>query len=133
MTMEISRSGSFSKLTLWIIASPLIILALAGFMTDSAEARARHNVAYASVAALKASIGNRRNLEFDAVRITDAGAACIQYRARDGLGGMSRAQAVVLGGEVAQSGRRDGRFEKEWNRQCLGLAHDVTHAVDRFF
>ena len=133
MTMEISHSGSFGKLKLWIIATPLIILAIAGFMTDSAEARARHNVAYASVAALKSSIGIRRNLEFEVVRITDAGAACIQYRARDGLGGMSRAQAVVLGGDVAQSDRRDGRFEKEWNRQCLGMAHDVSRAVDRFF
>jgi hypothetical protein len=49
------------------------------------------------------------------------------------LGGESRAQAVVLGNSVARSGARDGRFEKEWNRQCLGLAHDVTSAVDRFF
>ncbi|HVQ13996.1 MAG TPA: hypothetical protein VMS40_10405 [Vicinamibacterales bacterium] len=131
--MEIFRSVPFSKFKLWIIASPLILVALGGLMTDSAEARVRHNLAYASVAALKARIGDRRNLEFDAVRVTDTGAACIQYRARDGLGGMSRAQAVVLGGEVAQSDRRDGRFEKEWNRQCLGLAHDVTSAVDRFF
>ena len=34
---------------------------------------------------------------------------------------------------IAHSDARDGRFEKEWNRQCLGLAWDVTSAVDHFF
>lgn len=131
--MQFLRSSPFRKITPWVIASPLILLALAGVMTESAEARARHNVAFASIAALKTRLGSSRNLDFDAVRITDAGAACIQYRARNAVGGVSRAQAVVIGAEVAQSDARDGRFEKEWNRQCLGQAHDVTRAVDRFF
>jgi hypothetical protein len=131
--MDLPPSRRFSKLALCIIASPLIVVTLGGFMAESSEARARHNLAYASVAALKAAIGTHRNLEFDAVRITDTGAACIRYRSRDSFGGVSRAQAVVNGHDVAESGRRDGRFEKEWNRQCRGLAYDVTRSVDRFF
>lgn len=118
---------------LGILASPLIVLALAGLMSESSEARDRHNRAYAAAAALKSAIGSRHNLEFEAVRLTDAGAACIQYRSRDPLGGVQRAQAVVNGSDVANSGARDGRFEKEWSRQCHGLAHDVTASVDRFF
>jgi hypothetical protein len=124
------------RVTWWLAASPIVLVALAGFMTEGAEARARHNLAYASVASLKANIGSRRNLEFDDVRVTDAGATCIQYRARDQAGGVSHGQAVVHGSEVAQRDARhgeDGKFEKEWNRQCLGLSHDVTRAVDRFF
>ena len=131
--MQTLRTGPINKFKLCFLASPLIILALAGVMSDSAEARARQNVAYASVAALKSSIGHPRNLEFETVRVTDAGAACIRYRARDGFGGMSSAQAVVLSGAVTRSGARDGKFEKTWNRQCLGQAYDVTGAVDRFF
>jgi hypothetical protein len=131
--MDFPRTGRFSKLALCILASPLVVVMVGGVMSESGEARARHNLAYASVAALKAAIGYRRNLEFDAVRVTDAGAACIQYRSRDSSGSVNHAQAVVNGRDVAESGRRDGRFEKEWNRQCRGLAHDVTRSVDRFF
>jgi len=120
------------KIALWL-ASPFIVLAVAGLFADSAEARARNNVAYASVAALKNNLGSPRRLEFERVRVTDTGAACIQYRARDDFGTLSSAQAVVIGGKVAQSSARDGRFEKEWNRQCLGSTYDVTGAVDRFF
>ena len=127
------RPARYTRLTLWILASPLIVMTLGGLLSESSEARALHNIAYASVAALKSSIGDPRNLEFEAVRITDAGAACIQYRARDANGSASRAQAVVQGSEVARSSGGDERFTREWNRQCLGLAHDVTRAVDRFF
>ena len=123
---------SLGKIAIWL-ASPFVLLAVAVLFADSAEARARNNVAYASVAALKNNLGSPRRLEFERVRVTDAGAACIQYRARDGLGSMSRAQAVVVDGKVAQSSAHDGRFEKEWNRQCLGFTYDVTGAVGRFF
>ena len=57
----------------------------------------------------------------------------LNYRARDGFGYQDRAQAVVVQGAVTQSDAHDGRFEKAWNRQCLGQSYDVTEAVDRFF
>jgi hypothetical protein len=42
-------------------------------------------------------------------------------------------RAWVQESHTQTRGARDGRFEKERNRQCLGLAHDVTDAVDHFF
>lgn len=117
----------------WIIASPLALLALTGLLTESADARQRNDLAFASVAALKHQMLDTRGFKVEAMHVTDAGAACIRYHTRDFVGSVSRAQAVVVGKLVAQSGARDGRFVKEWNRQCLGLAHDVTDAVELFF
>jgi hypothetical protein len=127
------RRGPFTTTRLLILASPLMLIGLSGFLTESAEARQRNNLAYASVAALKHQMPDTRGFKVEAMHVTDTGAACIRYHTRDLGGAVSRAQAVVVGKRVAQSGAHDGRFEKEWNRQCLGLAHDVTDAVDLFF
>jgi len=131
--MQKLRAGPFNKITLWILASPFILLILTSLLSESAEARARHNTAYASVAALKSGLAFPKSFKVDAVRVTDAGAACIQYSEHDIHGGMDRAQAVVVEGTVTRSGAHDGRFESAWNRQCLGQSYDVTEAVDRFF
>jgi hypothetical protein len=131
--MNRSPKSMFSRLTIWIIASPFILLLLASLLSESAEARARHNAGYASVAALKSQLAFPQSFKVDAVYVTDAGAACIRYRTRDGSGDMDPAQAVVVSGSVTQSEVRDGRFEIAWNRQCLGHSYDVTDAVDRFF
>ena len=117
----------------WIFASPFILLMLTGFLTESAEARQRNNLAYASVATLKSQMPDKKGFKVEAMHVTDTGAACIQFHTRDHVGTVSRAQAVVIGKLVAQSSARDGRFEKEWNRQCLGQAYDVTSSVDLFF
>jgi hypothetical protein len=128
--MNLPRTA-FGKTTLWIIALPVVLLLLTG-LTGNAEARQRNNLAYASVATLKSDIGNTHGFRVDNMVVTDAGAACIRFHTRDGAT-INRAQAVVFGNHIAHSDARDGRFEKEWNRQCLGLAHDVTSAVDHFF
>lgn len=47
--------------------------------------------------------------------------------------GVTRSPAVVVEGAATQGDSRDGRFEKTWNRRCLGQSYDVTEAVDRFF
>jgi hypothetical protein len=122
-----------TKTTFWILASPFILLMLTGFLTEDAEARQRNNLAYASVATLKSQMLDKNGFKVEAMHVTDTGAACIRFRTQDPVGTVSRAQAVVLGKQVAQSGTRDGRFEKEWNRQCLGQAYDVTDSVDLFF
>jgi hypothetical protein len=131
--MQTQRTGAFTKTALWIIASPLILLVLTSLLSESADAHARHNVAYASVAALKARLAFPKTFKADTVRVTDAGATCIQYRARDGFGTLDQEQAVVVDGSVTQSGKRDGRFRLAWDRQCLGQSYDVTEAVVRFF
>jgi hypothetical protein len=126
------RTG-VTKTTFWIFASPFILLMLTGFLTEDAEARQRNNLAYASVATLKSQMLDKQGFKVEAMHVTDAGAACIQFYIRSHVGTVSRAQAVVMGKQVAQSSARDGRFEKEWNRQCLGQAYDVTDSVDLFF
>lgn len=127
------RTDRFTSTTLWTLASPFVLLALTGFLTEKPEVRQRHDLAYASVAALKKQMPDTRGFKVEAMHVSDGGAACIRYHTRDVLGGVSRAQAVVVGKQVAQSGARDGRFAKEWNRQCLGLVYDVTAAVELFF
>jgi hypothetical protein len=131
--MQQLRAGAFKKTALWILASPIILVMLTGFLTQSAEARQRNNVAYASVAALKSQMLDTQGFRIETMRVTDAGAACIQYRTLNSSGELKRGQAVVVGKIVAQDDRRDDRFEKAWNRQCLGPSHDVADAVDRFF
>jgi len=127
--MKPLRAGAFAKTTPWILASPIVLLMLTGFLTASAEARQRNSLAYASVAALKAQMTEIQGFKVETMRVTDTGAACIQYRTLDDRGELRRGQAVVIGKEVAQDDRRDDRFEKAWNRQCLGRAYDVTDAV----
>ena len=112
-------------------ASPLAVLALASVMAARGPAHERLDVAYAATAALKGSLQSPGNLHFDTVLVTDGGAACLQYRLAGR--GDARGRAVVLGSDVARSDARDGRFQRQWDRLCLGLAHDVTGAVDRFF
>jgi hypothetical protein len=130
--MKQLRAG-ITKTTFWILASPFILLILSGTLTESAEARQRNNLAYASVATLKSQMLLKDGFKVEAMHVTDAGAACIQFHTRDVVGTVSRAQAVVVGKQVAQSSARDGRFAREWNRQCLGQTYDVTDSVDLFF
>lgn len=122
-----------TKVMFWSIAGIVAVFALAGLRRENDRSHERLDVAYASVASLKQSLIHPGQLNFDQVHITDTGTACIKYRARDPYGGVSQAQAVVHGSRVAQSNSRDGRFETEWNRQCLGLGFDATHAVNMFF
>lgn len=131
--MQQQRTGAYTRTWLWILASPLILLALTGFLTESSETRQRNNLAFASVAALKNQMPDKRGFKVEAMHVSDAGAACIRYHTRDVVGSVSQAQAVVVGKLVAQSSARDGRFAKEWDRHCLGLVHDVTRAVELFF
>jgi hypothetical protein len=130
--MSNSHATLLSRLVL-LLGSPLIFLALSGLLTENAPAHQRNNVAYASVAALKSYMARPAGFKVEDIRVTDTGAACIRYHARDAAGSVSRAQAVVVGGAVSQSEARDGRFQRAWNRQCLGPAYDVTGAVRYFF
>lgn len=130
--MNLLRTRAFTAPRFWLLASPLLLVLLGSLLTVSAEARQRNNLAYASVAALKAGMENTHGFKVENMRVTDAGAACIRFHTQD-RGVITRAQAVVMGRSIANSDARDGRFEREWNRQCLGLAWDVTSAVDHFF
>ena len=122
-----------SKALSWLIASPLLFATLSSLLMASPEERQRYDLAYASVAALKAKLPNPGGIAFDAVRVTDAGAACIHFHSRGDTGRPGGAQAVVADGAIARSDAHDGGFEKQWERRCLGQSYDVTEAVVRFF
>ena len=130
--MPSSPASTVSRIVL-LFGSPVIFMALSGLLTESVQAHQRNNVAYASVAALKSYMARPAGFKVENIRVTDAGAACIQYHARDAAGSVNRAQAVVVGGAVEASEARDGQFQKAWNRQCLGPAYDVTGSVRYFF
>lgn len=130
--MSSSHATTLSRIVL-LFGSPLILVALAGVFSDDAQAHQRNNLAYASVAALKSYMARPPGFKVENIRVTDTGAACIRYHARDPAGSVSRAEAVVVDGAVAASEARDGRFQKAWNRQCLGPTYDVTGSVRYFF
>src|SRR5215831_5286799 len=105
----------FNRFTIWIIASPFILLVLSSLLSENAQAHAHHNAGYASVATLKSQLANPKAFHVEQVRVTDAGAACIQYSARDPSGMVGRAQAVVVGPEVARSDS-PAHFHNAWDR-----------------
>jgi hypothetical protein len=80
----------------------------------------------ASVAKLRASLGNTSGFEVDEVRITGDGIACIDYRTRAGDGAQSKGHAVVQGDEVLRNATDSERFEKAWNDHCLGPRGGMT-------
>jgi hypothetical protein len=98
-----------------LIASTAALLPMAAALAADREAGDGSDATAASVAALKANLGNPAGLEVDEVRVTAAGIACIDYRVSKTPG-----HAVVQGNEVLKSSSDAERFEKKWNEHCLG-------------
>src|SRR5690349_11010718 len=67
--MQQQRTGAYTRTWLWILASPLILLALTGFLTESSETRQRNNLAFASVAALKNQMLDKRGFKVEAMHV----------------------------------------------------------------
>ena len=106
-----------------VVATSAILLM--GALAAHDESSKGQDATAASVASLRASLGNPAGLEIDEVRVTDAGVACIDYHT-SGLGAKSVGHAVVQGKGVLKSSTRDARFEKAWNEHCLGPRGGVT-------
>ena len=109
-----------------LIASSIVLLSMSGALAAEPQVREGSDATAASVAALKANLGNPTGLEVDEVRVTETGVACIYYRVSDGQGGESRGHAVVQGGEVLKSSTDDEHFAKAWNEHCLGPRGGMT-------
>jgi hypothetical protein len=61
------------------------------------------------------------SLKIDSMLITDKdGMACIEYRAKNGFGGMSRERAVYI--LLALTTEADKDFATAWNRWCANKA-----------
>ncbi|HEU4780504.1 MAG TPA: hypothetical protein VFS58_11535, partial [Steroidobacteraceae bacterium] len=103
-----------------VIAASAILLMAAAFAVEHEPGNASDTTS-ASVAALKANLGNPAGLVIDEVRVTDNGVACIEYRVSK-----SRGHAVVQSNEVLKSSSDSERFDKAWNEHCLGPRGGMT-------
>jgi len=109
-----------------LVTAASAILLMAAALAASDEPREGRDATSASVAALKANLGNPAGLQVDEVRVTDAGVACLDYRVSNDHGGTSLGHAVVQKDEVLKSSSGDPRFEKAWNEHCLGPRGGMT-------
>ena len=109
-----------------LLIASTVFLPIAAALGVDRESRDGTEVTAASIAALKASLGNSAGLEVDEVRVTDDGIACIDYRMSNGQGTKRPGHAVVQGDEVLKSSSGDERFEKAWTKHCLGPRGGMT-------
>jgi hypothetical protein len=100
-----------------ILATSAIMLMAAAL---AVEPKSTEDVTDASVATLKASLGNPITLEVDEVRVTDDGVACIEYRLGNPKDARSRGHAVVDDDEILKASVDAERFEAAWTEHCLG-------------
>jgi hypothetical protein len=88
----------------------------------------RERTAYVGVFTLKTAMRNPDSFRLDSVHVSDAGVACIEYRAQNGFGGMNRESALIGNGYAAMSSDKPGDFVRAWNKECKGV-YDMTNYV----
>lgn len=67
-----------------------------------------------------------------ALVVNGSGAACYEYRAKNGFGGTNRSQAVLSGdGKKFKASEMDG-FNRLWNKECAGKAGTEVGAAIRW-
>ena len=124
--MNTSRTVSFKKIALRLIALPAAFVPLTGAFAEDRAAPTGSEATSDSVAVLKSSLPSSSGFAVDDVRVTDAGVACISYRVNSDMGGESRAKAVVEGDKVLRSTSGSMRFQKAWNEKCAGSSRNGT-------
>lgn len=88
----------------------------------------RERAAYTGVFALKSAMRNPESFRLESVHVSDAGVACIEYRAQNGFGGMNRESALIGNGHAATSADKPGDFARVWNKECKSV-YDMTNYV----
>ncbi|NJO35715.1 MAG: zinc ribbon domain-containing protein [Rhodospirillales bacterium] len=144
------RTSFLTWLVTIFIAVPIVIAVFAGSSTtmtpttkpaENAEDRAARvkadaAVQRASVGAklLKKAMRNPESFKLEsALVIESTGAACYEYRAQNGSGGMNTGQAVLSGdAKLFKTDEMDG-FARLWNEECAGkVGTDATTAINWF-
>jgi hypothetical protein len=70
---------------------------------------------------LKAALRDPESVQWESIRANDdASLVCLQYRARNGFGGMNREVAIVQGNKVSQRAA-------DWNKHCTQPLTDMHH------
>lgn len=107
------------SVTKLVIATSAILVVAAALAVEPSPSDS--DTTTASVATLKAHLGNPKGLEIDEVRVTDDGIACIEYHVSK-----TRGHAVVEGDDVLKSPSDAERFDEAWNEHCLGPRGGMT-------
>lgn len=138
------RMGAFAKVIFWILATPLILMVLPPFISGFSEGaglvspeqkkarqddEARFKLAWSRVSAVKSLMRDPESFALESVHVTHADIVCIEYRARNGFGGMNRESVIVDGVQPYQSTDDDGKFRRKWNELCA--AQESWNLTDR--
>jgi hypothetical protein len=128
---------------------PILGNVLGGAQADKASAAAKANdeerakqheknkliTAAAGAQQLLRHLRDPESLKIESMLITDKdGMACIEYRAKNGFGGMSRGRAVYI--LLALTTQDDKEFATAWNQWCANRTGTeegpyVSHLIDQ--
>lgn len=82
----------------------------------------RFNLAVGALTLIKKSLRDPESVVWETVLVNDdATAICVEYRARNGFGGMNRELAVITDSKLEKTARA-------WNAKCTKGMHDKTSA-----
>ena len=82
----------------------------------------RFRVAVALLKSVKSSLRDPESFAVEFVGVNeDATVACVEYRAKNGFGGMNKEFAVYAKDKISQS-------PELWNKHCRANLHDMKHA-----
>ena len=141
---EALRTGTLATLGFWILATPFFLLTLPVFVEGFSkgadfvspeqvqarrESEARFKAAWTRVAAIKSISSDPGSFALESVHVTRADVVCIEYRARNGMGGMNRESIIVDGAQPYQSTDDDGNYSGKWNELCA--AEDSWNFTER--
>lgn len=91
-----------------------------------AEAKAREEAAFQktvrAAAAVKSALRDPGSLSWESIRASsDANVICLEYRAKNGFGGMNKEFVVFANGKPSQT-------VAAWNKHCTQSLTDMKHA-----
>lgn len=82
----------------------------------------RFNLAVGALIFIKKNLREPESVVWETVLVNDAATAiCVEYRARNGFGGMNRELAVITDSKLEKTARA-------WNAKCTKGMHDKTSA-----
>lgn len=92
---------------------------IAGEKLTPSEAAFRKTALFA--ASIKKTMRDPDSLVWESIRANDdASVICVEYRARNGFGGMNREFAVYANSKVSQK-------PTAWNKHCIKPMNDMKH------
>ena len=93
-------------------------------VAEAAREKERAGFAAHSIAAVMGALRDPESAKFTYVGVNDgATVACLQYRAKNGFGGMNREIAVIAGNKATST-------EADWKRHCSGPLRDMLAVID---